>query len=122
MFDISQNNLILVTRGDSFSVPLFINKGTDLKPMRYTISDKDEIYLAIMEPNQPFEYAVIKKVFTSKDLNKYGDVYIDIDHEDTCNLIPGKYFYQIKGRLWDYDREKYIVNTLIDKTEFRIKE
>ena len=122
MFDVSQNNLIAVTRGDSFSVPLFINKGTDVKPIRYTIGDKDEIYLAIMEPNQIFEQALIKKVFTNKDLNKYGDVYIDIDHEDTRCLLPGKYFYQIKARLWDYDREKFIVNTIIDKTEFRIEE
>ena len=99
MFDVSQNNLIAVTRGDSFSVPLFINKGTDVKPIRYTIGDKDEIYLAIMEPNQIFEQALVKKVFTNKDLNKYGDVYIDIDHEDTRCLLPGKYFYQIKARL-----------------------
>ena len=32
MFNVSRNGIIEVVRGDSFSVELFINSGTDLSP------------------------------------------------------------------------------------------
>ena len=121
MFSIS-NNIINVTRGDSFSIPLFINQGTDLKPVRYILNDEDEIYLAITEPNQIFENAIIGKKYTKANLNSHGDIEIDIDHEDTRCLYPGKYFYQVKGRLYDHIKQKYVVNTIIQKTEFWVEE
>ena len=122
MFDVSQNNKIVVTRGDTFSVPLFINRGTELKPLRYTLKENDELYLAIMEPNQPFECALIKKVYSYENLNKYGDVLIEIEHDDTRCLEPGKYYYQVKARLYDSEKDKYDVNTVISKTEFWIED
>ena len=122
MFDVSQNNKVVVTRGDTFSVPLFINRGTELKPLRYTLKENDELYLAIMEPNQPFERALIKKVYSYENLNKYGDVLIEIEHDDTRCLEPGKYYYQVKARLYDSEKDKYDVNTVIPKTEFWIED
>ncbi|WP_300924506.1 hypothetical protein [uncultured Clostridium sp.] len=118
MIDIAQNNRISVVRGDSFSVPLFLNQGTDVKPIRYRLQESDEVYLAIMEPNQPFEDALVKKVFTNKDLNNHGDIKLEINHDDTRCLEPGKYFYQIKARLYDREKEKFDINTVIPKTEF----
>lgn len=122
MFDVSQNNKIYVTRGDTFSVPLFINRGTELKPLRYTLKENDELYLAIMEPNQPFECALIKKVYSYENLNKYGDVLIEIEHDDTRCLEPGKYYYQVKARLYDIEKDKFEVNTVVSKTEFWIED
>ena len=39
MFNISNNGIITLIRGDSFTVPLFINRGTVFHPVRYYIAD-----------------------------------------------------------------------------------
>jgi len=95
---ITKDNKVSMTRGDSWEVPLFLNKGTAMKPLRYYLQDEDKVYLAIMEPNQPFEQAIVKKVFTNKNINRNGDVVVRIEPEDTACLKPGKYFYQIKAK------------------------
>lgn len=120
MFDISRDNVISITRGDSAKFPLFINTGTELKPIRYVLEEGDEVYLAIMQPNQYFENAIVKKKYTDEDLNDHGDVLIKIRPEDTEQLIPGKYYYQIKSKLRTADG--YEVHTVIKKTEFFIVE
>lgn len=122
MFDVSQNNKIVVTRGDTFSVPLFINQGTELKPIRYVLKDQDKIYLAIMRPNQPFECALVKKVYSKENINEYGDIVIEIEHDDTRCLEPGKYFYQIKAQLYNEEKDKLEINTIVSKTEFWIED
>lgn len=122
MIDISQNNRITITRGDTFSTPLFLNKGTDLKPIRHILKDNEQIFLGIMEPNQPFEKAIVKKLYTSKDLNEYGDVRISLEHDDTRCLLPGKYFYQIKANFYNDKLDKFEINTVVQKTEFIIEE
>jgi hypothetical protein len=117
------NNIIELTRGDSARYPLFINQGSDIDPSRYDLKDKDELYLGIMEPNQPFECALVKKKYTkaSIKLDQEDNILIKIEPEDTVALIPGKYYYQIKLRKYteygDYD-----VITIIDKTEFWVQE
>ena len=70
MFEVDTNNIVAVTRGDTFKAPLFINKGTDLKPIRYVLNDKDELYLGVMQTNQYFEDAILKKKFTNKNLDE----------------------------------------------------
>lgn len=99
MFNISKDNIVTMSRGDSWSAPIFLNKGTAVNPIRRVITKDESIYLGIMEPNQPFEKAIVKKVYTIRDLNANNDVVVHIDPEDTECLIPGKYFYQIKSRL-----------------------
>ena len=122
MIDISKDNLISFPRGESFTAPLFLNKGTDNRPMRHVLQDGEKIYLSIMEPNEPFEKGIIKKVFTKDNLNKNGDVLIEIEHDDTRCLLPGKYFYQIKGEFINPINGKVEVNTVVQKTELRIEE
>jgi len=117
------NNMIELTRGDSAKYPLFINEGSDLCPTRYDIDEKDELYLGIMEPNQPFECALVKKKYNKNTL-KYddcGNILIKIEPEDTVALIPGKYYYQIKLRKYVAEND-YDVITIIDKTEFWMQE
>lgn len=107
-FDIDNQNMISLTRGDSAVFSLFLNKGTDLLPLRYIIHDifeddeivaREEVYLALEEPNQPFENAIVKKVFNSCNVDKKGDIIIDFKHDDTKCLIPGKYYLEIKAKL-----------------------
>lgn len=118
---LDKNNIISLNRGDTWSKPLFINQGTDLCPMRYILKDGDEIFFALMEPNEPFEFALVKKKYTSKDLNKYGDVVIKLEHDDTKCLLPGKYYYQIKAKFIREDGT-FKVNTIIKQTQFIIEE
>ena len=76
-----------------------------------------------MEPNQPFECALVKKKYTKETVrhDQCGNILIKIESEDTVALIPGKYYYQIKLRKYtEYD--DYDVITVIDKTEFWVQE
>lgn len=119
MIYISNNGFVHLTRGDSFSVPLFIDRGTLEEPVRYYIKDHPEtsIYLGVMEPNQPFEQAIIRKKYNYKSLqNEYGDLVISFEPNDTLCLLPGKYFYSIKMS------SPCRVDTLIPSTEFVIME
>ena len=120
MITISNNGFISITRGDSFSVPLFIDRGTRTKPVRYYIADhpKASVYLGIMEPNQPFETATVRKKFTcDSKINEYGDLIIEIRPADTEYLLPGKYYYSVKAQL-----DENNIETLIPRTEFVIYE
>lgn len=143
MLTISNNGIITVNRGDDFSVPLFINRGTELAPVRYVLKDDDEIYLGIFsagadylldtdgtkffiedeitylgipEIDTYFENAVVRKTFTKDNLNENGDVILKFAHVDTRFLLPGNYYYQIRAKITK-DDEEYI-NTVVRKTAF----
>lgn len=96
MYSISDNGIITLNRGDYFSVPLFINAGDTMEPVRYVLEGDDKVYLSVMEANTPFECGVIRKVFTKEDLNEFKDVQITLETSDTDKLLPGKYYYSIK--------------------------
>lgn len=147
MLSISNNGIITVNRGDDFSIPLFINRGTELSPVRYTLTGDDEVYLGIFsagadylldpeetkffvedevvylgipEINRYFESAVIRKTFTKDNLNENGDVIIKFSNIDTRFLLPGKYYYQIRASITK-DNDEYI-NTIVKKTSFVVLE
>ena len=122
MLDIANNGIIRVSRGDSFRMPLFIDCGTPSDPMRYTVGAKDEVYFGVMEANQPFEYALIKKKYTIEDVNEDGDVVIEFTPEDTLMVIPDLYYYQVKARLYNVNTNDYEVHTVVPKTKFFIEE
>lgn len=121
MGDISTNGIITLMRGDSFTTPIYINIGTKLSPKYYTLSSSDRLYFALMEPNQSFEDAVLKKVFnfTSPQDNK-GNTLLTIKPTDTENLLVGKYYYMIKLRTKDSFGEE-IVKTIVPPTLFWIE-
>ena len=96
MFTISPDGIITLSRGDTFEAPLFINSGTRLHPQRYVLKDLDELYFGVMEPNQLFENAIVRKKYTNNDVNDNGDIVIKFSSDDTINLLPGKYYYQAK--------------------------
>lgn len=122
MFYIENTGIIRITRGDSAEAPLFMNQGCELNPIRYELKDNDEVYFGVMEPNYPFEQAIIKKKYTKNDVNEYGDVVVKFSSEDTVNLIPGKYFYSIKLNKWDEEKQIYDIYTIVERTQFFIEE
>lgn len=115
MFDITKNKIITVTRGDSFSLDVFVNVGTAINPVQYVLRGDDKLYFALMEAHQPFEYALIRKEFTEDDVNENGDVHMEFGSEMTEYLMPGTYYYTIKLATEDGD-----ISTVISKTKFYI--
>ena len=113
------NGTIYVVRGDSgeFVVPL--NIGTNLFP-KYLNSDNFIIYFGVMEPNQPFENAIIRQKYDSTSV-KDNTVTIKLRPDDTRCLLPGKYYYQIKIEDIHSDSTSDVY-TVVDKTQFFITE
>lgn len=118
MFDIDYGKIITINRGDSFEASLFINCGTKMVPERYLLKPGDVVYFALMEPNQKFEDAILKKVYTIADsFTPDGDLIISLKSEDTQHLLEGKYYYTIKVNFAD---STLPVQTVIEKKEFWI--
>lgn len=135
MFDISNNGIITITRGDSAVTNLIINIGTELEPIVFDMTDSFEggtteervvaklakVYLGIMEAHQPFEHAIVRKVFTYKDFDiDTHTLCIKFRPEDTENLSPGVYYYSIKLYRPQVGTEDEKIDTLIDKKKFII--
>lgn len=120
MYQISTNNIISLNRGDSFIVPLFINLGSKCKLIRYNLNTHKqfELYLGVMEANQKFEDAVIRKKWTYDTglINQFGDLMITLTSDDTILLHPGKYYYQIKMKYQTKDGER--ISSVTPSTEF----
>ena len=120
MANISNNGFITVHRGDTFSVPLFLNIGTHSFPVRYILSDhpEDTLYIGVMSFNETFDNASIRKKYDAKStVNEYKDIIVSFSSEDTLSLMPGKYYYEIKLK-----HGKENVETVVPRTEFFIVE
>ena len=115
------NNIIVLNRGDSYEFDLTINDETSLDG-RYHLKGDDAVYLGIMDPGQPFEEALVRKVITVDDTDSEGNFSFEILPEDTLDLLPGKYFYSVKLRMSHIDEETgesiEKVMTIINKTKF----
>ena len=100
MLTISQDGIIALSRGDSCTIPLFINSGSAAVPVRFQLSENPDavVYLSIMEPNHYFEQGFIKKLYNKNNwvLNENGDLLVEFTPKDTMYVVPGKYFYEIK--------------------------
>lgn len=121
MFEISRNGIVTLSRGDSFEFSVFINLGTLLEPVQYFLEEGDKLYFALMEPNHPFEAALIRKVYTKDDMDESGNVIMKFVPEDTEYLLPGTYYYMVKLlRPAKESGESDKVDTIISKTKFAI--
>lgn len=96
MLEISSNGIITFNRGDTWELPLFINLSDRMDSLRYELTDNDTIYLGVMEFNQPWELAIIRKKYTKANLNSNGDIIINFTSTDSEYLHPGTYYYEIK--------------------------
>ena len=69
-------------------------------PIRYEIARDPStkfIMFAVMSFNQNFEDAFLKKKYDKDSfLNSQKDLKIIFNPEDTLNVPPGKYFYEVK--------------------------
>lgn len=133
MTSISNNGFIMLTRGDTFSAPLFINWGSKNCPVRYYIESHPgtTVYFGVMEVHQPFEQAIIRKYYKYHNgqdgkpvlndygdtINECGDIIVTLLPQDTEYLLPGRYYYAAK-----VVNSKGEVDTVIPKTEFFILE
>lgn len=122
MFGIAQNGIVRVNRGDSFELPITLLIGNSMNHQQYELADSDTLYIGIMEPNQPFECALIRKRFTKEDLDQEGQISVRFWPEDTACVLPGKYYYQVKLETTDPSTNRKDVETVVDKTLFYIQE
>ena len=121
---IKKNNVFTMNRGDTatmnFNVNLDLPEGAII----------DKLYLGITEPNQYFEDALIKKTFEiNKDItitteNNIWSFSIQINPEDTVDIIPGTYYYEVKASgIIDQNEERIdFATTIVQKTKFIIVE
>lgn len=126
MLDISNNNIITMTRGDYVKIPLklFYSAHDKLTNINYYINKHDKIYFAIMEHNQSFEDAIVKKVFSASDVRDDGSILVELEGIETEYLTPGEYFYQVKMLrkiVWkETEDNEGRPETIIGKTKFII--
>jgi hypothetical protein len=118
MFAEVLNGKITHYRGDTLSTPIRIFTGSKLYPVSYTLKPTDKLYFGVMEPNQSFENAILKKVFdyeSSKDSE--GNTLLLLKSTDTEKMLVGKYYYMIKLKTVDkYNQEA--IETLVTPTLF----
>ena len=98
-------------RGDTKIIKPIIYCGDKLSGKLYKLNDGDELYFALLEPNQCWENAILKKKYMNPDFE------IKLNPRDTMCLIPGLYYYQIKLR--NKDNEVY---TLCNRSKLYILE
>lgn len=128
MLTISNNNIIRVTRGDSFTLSFTVHDLVNEVNVNddVLLHSGDSLYFGLMEPNMPFEHALIRKKITAD--GDMEEVTIEFKPEDTEFLLPGLYYYSVKiGRDFvDDDQSDKTpqrptqVSTLIKKTKFYI--
>jgi len=96
MFNIATNGIIVMNRGDDVQFPIFINSGKLLSPIRYNTKPFDLVYFSVMEHGQDFEDGVIRKIIDKSQVDENGDIIVTLRHNDTANLLPGVYSYEVK--------------------------
>ena len=140
---LSKNGIITLNRGDTFTLPVYINIGSGVYPETYALQKHlkegcpddgkeehyytDHLYFALLEPGQKWEDAILKKAYWagSKEADTITKtVLIHFYSEDTEYLKPGNYYYQIKlQRCKESTNDGFEhVDTIVQRTKFVILE
>lgn len=120
LYLIKKNQVITMTRGDSFSFSVELKTGKFPNIERYILEEGDILLFGLMRPNQHFECAFIKKEYGYDDYDyEGGTLKVTLQPEDTIDLEPGVYYYQIKVLYKDEAGEVH-VDTVVQKTKFII--
>ena len=107
-------NCFMLSRGDTFRFPITINCGTKLDPKIYELKQKDTLYIAILEPGQSFENAIIRQTLTKENEDEEtGGITFILKSSDTEYMLTGKYFITIK-----LEQEDGTVTTVLPMKEF----
>lgn len=115
MATVSENGIITLNRGDTFSAPILINIGTKMAPVFYDMDNNDTIYISICEPEQMFEYGIIRRIVTSDMFDYDHHAWFTLTSEDTSKLHSGTYYYEIKIKL-----SNDVVVTIVPRKKFII--
>lgn len=118
---IRDNGVIIMSRGDTFSAPLFVNIGTDDAPVRVDFNkfhDMDVVFQIVTYEATPRE--VFSKTFTYKDANELGDVVITLTKEDLTDLLAGVYNYTVTGTMFDETTQEVFMYTIVPVTTIMI--
>jgi len=106
-------DIIKLIRGDSHARTFYIPDDTK-EDGKYILDDKEVVYFGITLPHQPFEHAIIKKVFHPEDQREDGVFEVYLTPDDTVDLLPGIYYYSIKLLYYD-EKGKECVDTIVNK-------
>ena len=123
MIRIQPNYLITMNRGDTGVLEFNINLGTAVCQDIYDMKEGDFIYFGLLEPNQKWERAILKKTYSYEDYDQtLRSVKVRFEPEDTEYLLPGTYYYQIKlFRPHETTDDGYDhIDTIIDRTKITI--
>lgn len=121
MFTVNTNYDIKMSIGDAAQFPLFLNIGTRAAPISYKFEKNDgcEIYFYLIDPdNYKYDYDIKKTITTSgtivterfweeepiietgkATINANNNLVIKLEPEDTENLMPKNYLYQVKAKV-----------------------
>ena len=116
MYKIVKNNCISIVKGDYIKFPIELYIGTFPKRSVMQLEEGDTAYFGIMEAQDSFDQAILKKALTVDDLDEYGNLWVTLLPEDTINLDVGTYYYEIKV-LYEEDGVEHI-DTVINKSRF----
>lgn len=106
-----------MSRGDTFILPLVINCGTELNFKQYNLQDDEYLYVGIMEPEQSFEDALIRKRLNKNSpKDDDGNLLFILNPSDTEYVLTGKYYITIKLRKITDTQD--VVTTLLPMKEF----
>lgn len=128
MFDISRNGIITMARGDTWTTQIFVNLGTELVPYGYELQEGEYLYFGVMEPNRPFEVALIRKRYDMTDATPdaiKGTYDVRFESKDTVALLPGTYYYEVKLKRLIKNGDLIVgeeIDTIIPRTKFVIYE
>ena len=109
-------NMIIMNRGDSAELNLFIDDEYSSDGL-YLLDSHDAVFLGVMMPNMSFEDAIIKKKYVLYDQREDKSILIRLSPADTLDLAPGIYYYAIK-LVKNVGTEHEEVKTIINKTKF----
>lgn len=112
---IDKNKVLSMVRGDSASFPFKFTEGKFPNETPLIVGSNDIIFFGLMDPNQNFEHALLKKEYSSKDFDSDGNFILSLDPDDTIELMEGTYFYSIKLLTEDAN-----IKTLVQNTRFNI--
>lgn len=121
---ISEQGIIQFKKSSAGEVVLFINQGTRMRPVRYSMkfNRNSELYLGIMMPYQDFETALVRKKYTNQSkFTEYNDLLVDFNENDTKCLRPGRYYIEAKLRIFDNQGNEKVY-TVLPKKIFQIEE
>lgn len=119
MVQVSNNNIITVNHGDTFSLAIPVIIEPSISPTKYILGTNDKLFFILNEPNGHIERPLLLKTLTSANLDLNNNILINFSSDDTGYLLPGLYYYTIRlVRNFELPNEQ--IDTIRQKTKFII--